>query len=189
MKRLDALRVIDGIFADRPLVVTCGATAREIASLGPRDSRLPLLDSMGLTCAVGLGVALGSDGPVGVIDGDGSLLMGFSILPTLAINAPSNLTVIVLDNGQHASADGMPSQAASFDLVPAITGCGIPTVVVDDVDKLSAALESAIADETFSVIVGHIEPGNAAGVPFLLEDPAAIADRFTRQITSQETDS
>lgn len=182
MKRIDALRTIDRILGDTPLVATCGATARELASLGERDSTLPLLDSMGLTCAVGLGVALGTDDPVGVIDGDGSLLMGFSILPTLAGYAPGNLTVIVLDNGLHASADGMPSQAANFDIAPAIAGCGIEIVVVDDVDGLSDAVTAAVADEKFSVIVGRIEPGNASGVPFLLEDPAILAGRFRHSI-------
>jgi thiamine pyrophosphate-dependent acetolactate synthase large subunit-like protein len=183
MKRIDALQAIDDAFCDHPLIATCGATARELASIGSRDTHLPLLDSMGLTCAVGLGVALGSEQPVGVIDGDGSLLMGFSILPTLAGIAPGNLTVIVLDNGQHASADGMPSQAAVFDLVAAIAGCGIETAVVDDTRGLAAAVEGAIADGIFSVIVGRIEPGNMAGIPFLLEDPAVLADRFGQRLS------
>jgi thiamine pyrophosphate-dependent acetolactate synthase large subunit-like protein len=88
VKRLDALKVIARAAGDCPLVVTCGATAREFASLGDRQRTLPLLDSMGLTSAVGLGIALGFPGPVGVVDGDGSLLMGFSILPTLATVRP-----------------------------------------------------------------------------------------------------
>ena len=105
MTRMEALKVIDGEFVSDPLVITCGATAREFASFSKRPTHLPLLDSMGLTTPIGLGIALGYSGSVGVVDGDGSLLMGFSILPTLAAYGPKNLTVIVLDNGQHASAD------------------------------------------------------------------------------------
>jgi sulfopyruvate decarboxylase subunit beta len=178
VRRLEALQVIDDVLGAHPLVVTCGATAREMDSLGRRDLRLPLLDSMGLTSAVGLGVALGVPGPVGVVDGDGSLLMGFSILPTLASLRPHNLTLVVLDNGQHASADSMPSQAASFDLAGAIRGCGLPVAEVDESSGLAAELAVAVADDEFSAVLAHIEPGNAAGVPFLLEDPVIFAYRF-----------
>ena len=178
MKRLEALEVIDRELGSYPLVVTCGATAREMDSLGRRNNRLPLLDSMGLTSAVGLGVALGTDGPVGVVDGDGSLLMGFSILPTLATLRPPNLTLVVLDNGQHASADSMPSQAAQLDLAAAIRGCGLHTVEVGDVAGLAAALAAAVRDDEFTTVVARIQPGNAAGIPFLLEDPVVFADRF-----------
>jgi sulfopyruvate decarboxylase subunit beta len=186
VNRLDALRVVDEVFGEDPIVATCGATARELASLGLRDSCLPLLDSMGLTSAIGLGVALGSSRPVGVIDGDGSLLMGFSIVPTLACVAPGNLTLLVLDNGSHASADGMPSQAQALDLTRAIAGCGIRTVEVADVDALAVELRAAVDDGSFSAIVGRIEQGNAAGIDFLLEDAAALGDRFRRSLARRE---
>lgn len=178
MKRLDALRIIDVAFGESPLILTCGATAREMASIAHRDNHLPLLDAMGLTSAVGLGVALGVDGPVGVVDGDGSLLMGFSILPTLATVAPSNLTVVLLDNGTHASADGMPSQADSFDLARAIEGCGLAVTRVTDVDGLRDAVTSAIEAPAFTVVHATIESVNAAGIDLLLEDPAALSARF-----------
>ena len=104
MKRLEALEVVDEAFAGCPLVSTVGATSRELASLGRRPSHLYLLDSMGLAPAVGAGLALALDRPVGVVEGDGSLLMGFSILPTLAYLRPPRFTLIVLDNHEHASA-------------------------------------------------------------------------------------
>ncbi len=59
MRRIEALRVIDAQVGDGPLVVTAGATARELASLTRRPNHLHLLDSMGLAAAVGAGVALG----------------------------------------------------------------------------------------------------------------------------------
>jgi len=42
---------------DRPLVVTCGASVRELASSPVRDSHLPLLASTGSAAAVAMGVA------------------------------------------------------------------------------------------------------------------------------------
>jgi sulfopyruvate decarboxylase subunit beta len=180
MKRLEALRVIDDVFSEDLLVVTCGATARELASFSRRDTHLPLLDSMGLTCAVGLGVALGHPGPVGVVDGDGSLLMGFSILATLASYAPPNLTVILLDNGQHASADLMASQAAHLDLTGAARGLGINVASCGDVDELRSTATVARDSTQFSFVAARIEPGNTAGVPLLLDDPAVLAGDFKR---------
>ena len=179
---MDALRVIDERFAEHLLVVTCGATARELASLARRDAYLPLLDSMGLTCAVGLGVALGQPAPVGVVDGDGSLLMGFSILATLASYAPDNLTVIVLDNGQHASADLMPSQAAGLDLASAARGLGLAVQSCSNPSELREAIDAALAAAEFRFIVAQIEPGNSGGIPLLLEDPAVLGASFRRAI-------
>jgi sulfopyruvate decarboxylase subunit beta len=178
MNRLDALRVIDRLFAEHLLIVTCGATARELAAISCRPNHLPLLDSMGLTSAVGLGVALSHPGPVGVIDGDGSILMGFSVLPTLACYAPANLTVIVLDNGQHASADGMPSQAAQVDIAGAADGLGLVTVRVDGPDELGSAVSTALTSHGFHLILAKIETGNTAGIPFRLDDPVVLADQF-----------
>jgi sulfopyruvate decarboxylase subunit beta len=178
VRRVEALRVVDDVFGDARLILTCGATAREMASIATRDTHLPLLDSMGLTSAIGLGVALGCHDPVGVVDGDGSLLMGFSILPTLATYAPPNLTLVLLDNGEHASADGMPSQAASFDLARAVGGCGVALARAATDAELRRELEAAVAATSFRVVHVSVERGNSPGIGFLLEDPAVLAERF-----------
>ncbi|MDA8291834.1 MAG: thiamine pyrophosphate-dependent enzyme [Actinomycetota bacterium] len=178
MNRLEALERIESVTREWALVVTCGATAREMATVSRSERHLPLLDSMGLTCAVGLGVALGTTSHVGVVDGDGSLLMGFSILPTLATTRPANLTVVVLDNQQHASADGMASQAAQLDLAVACAGFGFAVDEVADGPALGRALERAVEARELRLVLARIEPGNAEGVPLLLEDPAVLASRF-----------
>src|ERR1700693_706681 len=178
MKRIQALKIIDDFFAIKPLVITCGATARELASFSKRDSHLPLLDSMGLTSPIGLGVALGSSVRVGVIDGDGSLLMGFSILPTLAAYSASNLTIVVLDNGQHASADQVPSQAATLELAGAAEGLGLNTIRCSDQTGLEAALAKSAKENVFAIIFAKIEPGNSPDIPLLLADPAVLAQKF-----------
>lgn len=182
MKRLEALRVVDDVFALQPLVITCGATARELASFSRRDTHLPLLDSMGLTSAIGLGIALGQPGPVGVVDGDGSLLMGFSILATLASYGPPNLTVILLDNGQHASADLMASQAEHLDLAGAARGLGLNVQTCAAVDELRTAITAARDLAEFTFVAADIEPGVAPGVALLLDDPAVLSGDFTRAV-------
>jgi sulfopyruvate decarboxylase subunit beta len=182
VKRIEALRIADDVFGGHPLVITCGATARELASFSVRDSHLPLLDSMGSAAAVALGVARGRNGPVGVIEGDGSLLMGFSILPTLAAYGPPTLTVLLLDNGQHASAGGMPSQASTVDLGSAAAGLGLHVVRADTAGALAAGLGEAIASDRLTIVHCRIEPGNSPGIPWYLADPAVLGDRFRRSL-------
>jgi thiamine pyrophosphate-dependent acetolactate synthase large subunit-like protein len=179
MRRLDALRVIDDVYAEHPLVMTCGAASRELASLGRRDSHLYLLDSMGLAGAVGLGLALGGAQPVAAVEGDGSVLMGLSVLASIAHHRPRGLALIVLDNGEHASAARMPTQATSVDLAALCRGAGIETADVADADALRAALAEARDERRLVAVVARIEGGNAPDIPLLLEDPAAIAIRFT----------
>lgn len=182
MKRIEALAVLDEVFASDPLVITCGATAREMASLSRKKTHLPLLDSMGLTTPVGLGIALGHKGRVGVIDGDGSLLMGFSILPTLKAYAPKNLIVIVLDNGQHASADGMYSQANVVDIAGAAKGLGLWTAQCDSADELKKLISSREKSDEVSLIFVKIETGNTPKIPFYLADPAKLGADFIEAV-------
>jgi sulfopyruvate decarboxylase subunit beta len=179
MKRLDALRVIDEVYTEHPVVMTCGAAARDLASLGRRDSHLYLLDSMGLAGAVGLGLALGGVRPVAAVEGDGSLLMGLSVLASIAYHRPDGLTLIVLDNREHASAARMPSQATAIDVAGLCRGAGLDTVEASDPDQLREALADARDEARLCAVVVRIEGGNAAGIPLLLADPAGLAIRFT----------
>jgi sulfopyruvate decarboxylase subunit beta len=186
MRRIEALAAVDAHVGDAPLVVTCGAAARELASLVRRDSHLHLLDSMGLAAAVAAGVALRHPARVTAIEGDGSLLMGVGVLGTLATAGPLNLTLVVLDNAEHASAGRIPSQAAALSLPTVIRGFGLPVREVDDSEALARALRDASAGGRLAVVHVRIEGGNEAGVPFLLEDPAVLAYRFRRSLALTE---
>jgi thiamine pyrophosphate-dependent acetolactate synthase large subunit-like protein len=179
MKRLDALQVIDDVYAEDPLVMTCGAASRELASLGRRDSHLYLLDSMGLAGPVGLGLALAGVGPVAAVEGDGSLLMGLSMVASIAYHRPEGLALVVLDNREHASAARIPTQATAVDVAALCRGAGLDTAEVSEPDDLRAVLTDLRTDGRLGAVVARIEGGNATGVPFLLEDPAALAIRFT----------
>jgi sulfopyruvate decarboxylase subunit beta len=180
MKRLEALRVIDDVYAVDPVVMTCGAPARELASLGRRASHLYLLDSMGLAGAVGLGLALGGVTPVAAVEGDGSQLMGLTTLASIAFHAPPGLALIILDNHEHASAARIPSQAARLDLAALCRGAGLATSDVDEPDALRSVLSEVRAEGRLAAVVARIEGGNAPDIPLLLEDPSALAVRFTQ---------
>jgi thiamine pyrophosphate-dependent acetolactate synthase large subunit-like protein len=182
MKRIQALRKIDIAYADRPLVVTCGATARELASVGKRDNHLYLLDSMGAAGAVGLGLALADRGPLAAIEGDGSLLMGCSVLPSIAYLRPKGYVLIVLDNHVHASADSFPTQSERVSLAALCRGAGLQTLECAFDDDLADRLREArraSGSEPVALVV-EIEPGNEPEVALLLDDPVLIKDRFVR---------
>ncbi|MDI2027599.1 thiamine pyrophosphate-dependent enzyme [Saccharopolyspora sp. TS4A08] len=58
MRRLEALQHLVELTENRPVVVTCAATSRELASIADRDNHLYLLDSMGLAGSVTTGLAM-----------------------------------------------------------------------------------------------------------------------------------
>src|SRR5712691_9544152 len=126
LQRPDALRQIDATFPDQPLVLTLGGTIREMLSeVGRKPNHLYCLDSMGQPLAIGLGLALGlPDRRVVVVEGDGSLLMGFSALATVGHLKPNNLVLIVLDNGVYLATGGQPTFAADIDLSGVARACG-----------------------------------------------------------------
>lgn len=179
MNRLSALQLLNSFFEEDPLIITCGATAREMASIHQPKNHLPLLDSMGLTTPIGIGVALGTSRRVGVIDGDGSFLMGFSALPTLLAYGSSNLTVVVLDNEQHASADQMDSQSKLVDIAGASEGLGLKTIRCSDQEGLLKSLREKNETKHPKMIFAKIEKGNSPGIPFYLADPAYLGKVFS----------
>src|SRR6266487_190642 len=119
LHRPDALRMIDATFPMQPVVLTLGGTIREMLALvGRKPNHLYSLDAMGQTVAIGLGLALGLEkesrhAKVVVVEGDGSLLMGFSVLATVGALKPSKLVVAVVDNGVYLATGGQPTAASS----------------------------------------------------------------------------
>src|SRR6185503_19847643 len=140
----DALgRIADAYPAD-PMVVTLGGKTRELAALRRSPSHLYVLDSMGLPPAIGLGLALGLDAAsfekVVVLEGDGTLLMGFSTLATIALTKPTKLVLIVLDNGAYSATGNQPTASASVDFCATARACGMQARAVETLEELPDAL-------------------------------------------------
>ncbi len=188
MKRIEALQTVVEVAADLPVVATCAATSRELAAVADRANHLYLLDSMGLTTSVGTGLALAIEGSsverVIVLDGDGSLLMNLNSLATAAFLDLSRLVIVCLDNASYASTAGLPTYAARLDLGNIAVGCGLHVLRADDEASFRAALAAAQAEAGPHFLHVRIEPGNAAGTPLLLMDPAVLADRFRAWLTA-----
>ena len=185
LERPDALRLIDAAFPDRPIVLTLGGTIREmLAVVGQKPNHLYSLDAMGQPLAIGLGLAAGLAGrPRGervvVVEGDGSLLMGFSTLATVGHLKPRNLVAIVLDNGVYLATGGQRTAARDVDLAAVARACGWADArdVPSTADDLRAALDwatRAVGPVLLRVEVGTAQPPT----DFFLEDPVILGRAF-----------
>jgi thiamine pyrophosphate-dependent acetolactate synthase large subunit-like protein len=99
------------------LVVTgLGGPAYDVAAAGDTPLNFYLWAAMGGAAMTGLGLARAQPRRrVVVVTGDGEMLMGLGSLATIAVDAPGNLAVVVLDN-EHYGETGMQ---------PAHTGRGV----------------------------------------------------------------
>jgi thiamine pyrophosphate-dependent acetolactate synthase large subunit-like protein len=185
IERPAALRLIDAAFVDRPVVLTLGGTIREmLAVVGRKANHLYCLDSMGQPLAIGLGLAVGlADRPHGekvvVVEGDGSVLMGFSALATVGHLKPTNLVVCVLDNGVYLATGGQPTAARDADLVSVARACGWADArdVESTPDGLRAALDWAARSDgplLLRIPVSTVQPRT----DFFLEDPVVLGHEF-----------
>lgn len=107
MDRRDAVgRLLAG--RDDALVVTgLGSPSYDVHAAGDVDANYYLWGAMGAAALTGLGLAQAQPGKrVMVITGDGEQLMAFGSLATIAVAAPRNLDIIVLDN-EHFGETGM----------------------------------------------------------------------------------
>jgi thiamine pyrophosphate-dependent acetolactate synthase large subunit-like protein len=104
-----------------------GAPAWDITAAGDCPENLPLWGGMGGAAMMGLGLALAQPTrKVLVITGDGEMLMGVGSLATIAVQAPKNLSVVVLDN-EHYGETGMQETHTrhGVDLAAMARGAGI----------------------------------------------------------------
>lgn len=191
LERADVLRHVDTAGPDLPVVLSLGGISREmLAVAGRKGNHFISLDAMGQTISVALGLALGL-GPratadkVIAIEGDGSLLMGLSVLSTVGHLRAGGLVVYVLDNGVYLATGGQPTASADIDFVAVAKSCNWSGARdVRTADELAAATAWALATEGPILIRVHI---GTAQLPsqYFLEDPAILAEDFRRWLRSR----
>ncbi len=129
---LDRRHVVNGLLAERGdllVVAGLGASAWDITSVGDHPLNFPLWGGMGSAATVGLGLAMAQpDRRVLVVTGDGEMLMGVGSFATIAVQAPKNLAVVVLDNERYGET-GMQETHTAFgtDLAGMAAAAGIAT--------------------------------------------------------------
>jgi len=180
MHRLEALRALLPFVSHAPVITTCGLTSREFASLGVRENCLYMLNSMGLPGAVGIGLALGSARRTWVIEGDGGLLMGLSLLATGGYLCPKHLVLVVLDNGAHCSTGCQPTAATKVSLGAVARATGWRVLEAVDTRQLKQRAATASRSTKPVFIHARITTRSEPGVGYFQADPATLAERFMR---------
>jgi thiamine pyrophosphate-dependent acetolactate synthase large subunit-like protein len=138
--------VVDMVLADRGdmlVVAGLGAAAWDVAAAGDSALDFPLWGAMGASAMVGLGLAVAQPGRrVLVITGDGEMLMGVGALATIAVQAPANLAVAVLDNERYGETGMQESHTAhGADLAAMARAAGFPvTALARNADGLDSAV-------------------------------------------------
>lgn len=143
---------------DAAVVANLGVASCLLATVDDeRPANLYLWGSMGSTTAVGLGVALETDRPVTVLDGDGSTLMSLGTFGTVAECGQANLVVVVFDNATYATTGGQRSGADEVDIAGVARECGLRSErVATDAAFVEAYADAVSADEP-AVVVCDVE--------------------------------
>ena len=139
--------VVASLLAERDgllVVAGLGAPAWDVTATGDHALTFPLWGAMGGAAMIGLGLALARpERRVLVITGDGEMLMGLGSLATIAVQAPANLAIAVLDNERYGET-GMQATHTAHDVDMAGMAAAAGVAVTGTV-KSEAGLEAAIA--------------------------------------------
>ena len=150
----------------------------DLWSSGQRPQNFYMLGSMGLAVPIALGVAIAQpQRHVVALEGDGSLLMQLGCLATVAMRAPTNLTIVVWDNGIYQITGGQPTASASAaDLVAIARGAGIAkSTWAADEEDFERLFAQALKGGP-SLIAARID--DKPGVGTTDRDPVQIRARF-----------
>jgi thiamine pyrophosphate-dependent acetolactate synthase large subunit-like protein len=173
------------------VVAGLGAPAWDVTAAGDEPLNFPLWGAMGGAVPLGLGLALAQPSRrVLVITGDGEMLMGLGSLATVAIQAPPNLAIVVLDNERYGETGmQLTHTAGSVDLAAVAAASGILVCsMVTDKKGLKSALpqiRKGIGPAFFNIKV------RAENLPLVLppKDGAYLKDRFRLALLGADTDA
>ncbi len=158
---LDRREVAARLLRDRRdviVVASLGAPTYDVAAAGDHPRNFYLWGAMGGAAMVGLGLALAQPSvPVVVFAGDGEMLMGMGGFATIALQAPRNLAIVILDNGLYGETGGQASHTAGgADLAAIAAGCGVRDCRVirqaSDLDALAARIHAIGAGPMVAVV-------------------------------------
>ena len=143
---------------DAAVVSNLGVASYVLAAVEERARNVYLWGSMGVTTPVGLGLALSTSDPVTVLDGDGSILMGLGALSTVGGIDPSNLAIVVFDNGGYETTGGQRSHGGTTDVAAAARACSLRAWTAETDDEFTDAYAAAVAHDGAALVVCDVDP-------------------------------
>lgn len=145
---LDRRAAVAALLADRGdlLVVSgLGSSTYDANAAGDHDANFYLWGAMGSAALIGLGLAQAQPKRrVLVVTGDGEQLMGLGGLATIAVAAPKNLAIAVIDNGHYGETGMQLSHTGrGIDIAAIAAACGFTrTGTLTDLDQVHEARRS-----------------------------------------------
>jgi thiamine pyrophosphate-dependent acetolactate synthase large subunit-like protein len=172
-------RLTSRLKQDEAVVAGIGNTNFDLWAAGRRAQNFYMLGSMGLALPIALGVALAqpSRRVIG-LEGDGSLLMQLGCLTTIAQLKPSNLTMVVFENGIYQITGSQPTPASNgADLIAIARGAGLAASAwAADEEDFEHLLDQALASTEPRLIGVRIDGKPAEATTH--RDPVQIRERF-----------
>lgn len=188
MNRFDVTsRLIAKLKNQEAVIGGIGNTNFDLWAAGHRPQNFYMLGSMGLAFPIALGVALAQPGRrVFALEGDGSLLMQLGALSTIAALKPTNLTMIVMDNGIYQITGAQPTPAANVaDIVAIAIGSGlVNSAWAADEEDFERLVDDAMAATEPRLIAVRID--DKPGVGTTRRDPVQIRERFMQGLGVRE---
>lgn len=172
-------RLVAQLHKDEAVIGGIGNTNFDLWASGQRPQNFYMLDSMGLTIPIGLGVAIAQpERKVIALEGDGSLLMQLGALGTVAAAAPKNLVIVVWDNGLYQITGSQKTLTSTgTDLVAIARGAGLAqSAWARDEQHFDALIDGALQGNGPWFIAVRIDGDKPAGTTE--RDPAKIRLRF-----------
>src|ERR1700688_4045050 len=180
MNRFDLTkRLVGQLKREEAVVGGIGNANFDLWASGQRPQNFYMLGSMGLAIPIALGVALAQPKRhVVALEGDGSLLMQLGCLATIAAQKPTNLTMVIMDNGLYQITGGQRTPAAgTADYVALARAAGLVKCAwAADEEDFDDLIDVALADGGPSFIAARID--DKPGVGTTDRDPVQIRERF-----------
>jgi sulfopyruvate decarboxylase subunit beta len=162
--RFTLLKELSAMVPDDVLVLTSiGNNSGFWGQLKDREANLFHL-TMGMCSSTALGLSLAlPNRKIVALDSDGNLTLNLGVLGTIANQAPKNLTIVVMDNGNylgsHKDEPGMPTATAGkMNLEAVAKGCGIESAcTIEDVAVFRAKIQGALASAGPHLIRARVE--------------------------------
>ena len=162
--RLELIKALASIVPPEVLVVTSiGNNSYFWAELTDREATL-YHSTLGMCTPAAFGLAMALPRrKVLALDSDGNLILNLGVLGTIANENPTNLTVLVMDNGNylgsHKREPGMrTATGGKMKLEEVARGCGIASShAVQDVAKFRERVQSALRTDGPHFIRAEVE--------------------------------
>jgi thiamine pyrophosphate-dependent acetolactate synthase large subunit-like protein len=149
---------LDVVPEETAFVANLGKASFALMNAADRDRNYYMRGAMGSTTSTGLGVAVGTDDPVVVFEGDGSLLMSMGCLSTVGEHGPSNFVVVVWDNQEYATTGGQPTASEeTVDFAGVAENCGVAGFRAETAAEFEAALADALETDGPALVAARVE--------------------------------